>query len=73
MPVVTPPADVTTEATGAQTTESIGTATAVDLVDGPLGVSNDAPDVFSLGTTVVTWDGNRCSWQYRYSNSKRKP
>ena len=54
-PVVTPPADVTAEATGALTTVSIGTATATDLVDGVPSLSNDAPVTFPVGTTIVTW------------------
>ena len=49
----------------------IGTASAVDLVDGPLGVSNDAPGTFSLGTTVVTWMATDAAGIHRYGNSER--
>ena len=55
IPSITAPADVSVEATGQQTSVDIGTATAVDLEDGPLPVSNDAPATFPVGTTVVTW------------------
>jgi hypothetical protein len=53
-PVVTPPADVSVEATGPQTTVTIGTATATDAV-GVVSLVNNAPATFPLGTTVVTW------------------
>ncbi len=54
-PVVTAPAAVTTEATGAGTTVTLGTATATDLVDGSVAVTNDAPATFPVGSTIVTW------------------
>ncbi|UHD17107.1 PKD domain-containing protein [Thiocapsa bogorovii] len=51
-PTVTPPPDITAEATGLLTDANLGTATASD--GSP--VSNDAPtDGFPLGLTVVTW------------------
>ncbi|QWV95003.1 HYR domain-containing protein [Geomonas oryzisoli] len=53
-PVVTPPAAVTVEATGPTTTVAFGLATASDAV-GVTGLTNDAPAVFPVGTTVVTW------------------
>ena len=54
-PVVTAPADVTAEATGALTTVEIGTATATDAVDPSPTVTNDAPESFPPGATTVTW------------------
>ncbi len=54
-PVLTPPADVTTEATGTLTPVNIGQATATDIFT-PVTITNDAPaGGFPLGTTVVTW------------------
>lgn len=51
-PIVTPPADLTREATGVLTPLAIGQATSND--GSP--VSNNAPAAgFPLGTTVVTW------------------
>ncbi|MDH5528240.1 MAG: HYR domain-containing protein, partial [Nitrospirota bacterium] len=54
-PVVTPPAAVTAEATGATTAVSIGAGTASDARDGSLVPSSDAPAAFPIGTTTVTW------------------
>ncbi len=54
-PVVTAPADITTEATGPTTTVALGTATANDETDGPLTPANNAPSSFPVGLTVVTW------------------
>ena len=54
-PVITLPVNVTTEATGSQTSVVIGTATATDLVDGSVIVTNNAPASFSVGETIVTW------------------
>jgi hypothetical protein len=54
-PSITVPADVTVEANAVSSTVNIGTATAVDLVDGAVAVTNDAPATFPLGTTVVTY------------------
>ena len=55
VPAVTPPADVTAEATAVETPLTLGTATAVDDVDGTLAVTSDAPAVFPLGVTLVTY------------------
>jgi len=52
-PVITPPADITTEATAVQTPVVIGTATATDIF--AVSVTSDAPATFPVGTTVVTW------------------
>ena len=54
-PTITPPADVTAEATGALTTLDIGTATATDAVDPNPVITNDAPGSFPIGVTTVTW------------------
>ena len=53
-PVVTPPANVTVEATGPGTSVPIGAATAVDIV-GVVTLTNSAPATFPVGTTVVVW------------------
>jgi hypothetical protein len=52
-PVITVPAAVTVECTGAGQTVAIGTATATDDCPG-VTVSSDAPATFALGTTTVT-------------------
>ena len=62
-PAVTPPAPITVEADGPSGTSATTTAiaaflagaSAVDIVDGPVAVSNDAPAIFPLGTTTVTF------------------
>lgn len=53
-PVVTPPADVTAEATGLLTEVTIGTATATDAV-GVVSITSDAAAAFPVGPTTVTW------------------
>jgi hypothetical protein len=55
-PVLTVPVDVTAEATSpAGTAVAIGQAIAIDLGDPDVAVSNDAPLLFPLGTTMVIW------------------
>jgi len=55
-PVLTIPPDITAEANGMPTILDIGTATAIDINDGSLPVTNDAPvDGFGLNTSTVTW------------------
>ena len=55
-PVVTPPTNVTMEATGLLTTVDIGTASATDLVDGVLTLTHDqSSSTFGLGTHIITW------------------
>jgi len=54
-PIVTPPLNVLTEASGVLTTVILGTATATDNVDRAVAVTNDAPVAFGLGVTVVTY------------------
>ena len=56
-PTVTPPADVTAEATSASgATVSYGSASATDLVDGPVNADCEPASgtTFALGTTTVT-------------------
>ena len=55
IPIITIPDDIVIEAT-AQTGNVVvlGNATANDLVE-VASVSNDAPDLFSYGETIVTW------------------
>jgi len=55
-PVVTPPANQTVECTSpAGTPVNIGFATAVDVCDASLVITSNAPPLFPLGTTPVTW------------------
>ena len=64
-PEIEAPADVTVEcASSAGTSVDIGTATFSDDCDSSPSVTNDAPALFSLGSTTVTWtatdaDGNQ--------------
>lgn len=53
-PVVTPPADITVEATGPLTTVATGTATATDAV-GVVSITNNALASYTVGTSTVTW------------------
>ena len=52
-PQLSVPADVVVEATSAEMQITIGQATADDVF--PVTISNDAPTVFNIGTTNVTW------------------
>jgi len=55
VPSITPPADITIEAQNqASNLVSLGIATAEDIVGVAL-IEVDAPDVFPLGETIVTW------------------
>jgi thermitase len=63
-PVVTPPPDITVEATGPDTSVALGTGTAVDNVDGNLVPTPDTTGPFTVGTHRVVWSaidaaGNR--------------
>ncbi|MEO9310619.1 MAG: HYR domain-containing protein, partial [Nitrososphaera sp.] len=54
-PTITPPADIIIEATSADSNlVSLSLPTASDTVSKVL-VTNDAPDTFPLGETIVTW------------------
>ena len=52
-PVLAIPSDITVEATGTVTPVFFGEATATDLFS--VTISNDAPGLFHVGTTIVTW------------------
>lgn len=56
-PKITPPGDVLIDSASpvALSSVDIGTATAVDLVDGSVTPTGDAPSTLPLGTTTVTW------------------
>lgn len=55
-PVVTAPAAVTAECTGPSGTAVVlGTASASDVCDDAPILSNNAPSLFNLGSTTVTW------------------
>ncbi len=55
-PVVTAPPDATVEcAAPTGTSVDLGTASATDVCDASLTLEKDAPAVFALGTTTVTW------------------
>jgi len=61
-PMLTPPADVMAECTGPMGTPvDIGMATVEDICDDMPTVGNDAPPLFPLGTTVVTWSATDMS------------
>jgi len=54
-PIITTPDSITAEATSANSnTVALGNPVSSDLVDIP-SISNNAPDVFHLGETTVTW------------------
>jgi len=54
-PIITAPDSITAEATSANSnTVALGNPVSSDLVDIPL-ISNNAPDVFPLGETTITW------------------
>lgn len=54
-PIVSQPPDIILIATGYPTIVSLGIATAENIAGDALPVVNDAPSVFQLGTTIVTW------------------
>ena len=61
-PTLTVPDDVSAEQTARDGTPvDIGQATASDICDANPAVTNDAPAVFPLGTTVVTWTATDAS------------
>ena len=53
-PAITPPANVSAEATGPLTVVAHGVATATDAV-GPITYSDDAPGSFPVGVTTIHW------------------
>ena len=52
-PALTAPADLTVEATAPLTPVDIGQASVTHLL--PYTISNDAPDLYPVAVTVVTW------------------
>ncbi|HET6517815.1 MAG TPA: HYR domain-containing protein [Nitrosopumilaceae archaeon] len=49
------PDNVVIDATGIETVVPIGNATSEDLADPSPSISNDAPETFPLGQTIITW------------------
>ena len=68
-PTLTAPADVTAESPdGRPVAVELGTAVAADDVDPSPAITNDAPSLFPVGNTTVTWTavddaGNRATAQ----------
>ena len=60
-PVITAPADKIVDATGINTIVDIGMAIATDNKDPNPIITNDAPDVFAVGETIVTWTATDAS------------
>ena len=56
VPELTIPEDVMISAISLEKQVEIGEAQAHDLVDSTLTITNDAPNTFPLGDTVVTWN-----------------
>ncbi len=54
-PTITVPNSIITEATDILTIVDIGSATASDIADSDVTVTNDAPDSFPVGSTIITW------------------
>jgi len=54
-PVITPPADVYAQTNSSFASITLGTATAVDNVDGTVPVTGNAPASFPIGVTMVTY------------------
>ena len=54
-PSITPPANITSEATGTLSSINLGTPIVTDNTDPSPSVKNNAPALFQVGTTIVTW------------------
>ena len=54
-PTITVPDSIIAEATDELTPVDIGSATASDIADSDVTVTNDSPDSFPVGSTVITW------------------
>lgn len=54
-PILSVPANIAVEATGATTVVNLGAATAVDIVDGDLTPTADKKGPFVVGTHTITW------------------
>ncbi|MFQ5717211.1 MAG: HYR domain-containing protein [Nitrospinales bacterium] len=60
-PDVTPPPDITMEATGPTTAVALGSASAVDDVDGSLPAAPDSAGPFAVGVHTITWSATDAS------------
>ena len=54
-PILTTPQNIVHDAVNVETLLEIGLATVDDIIDDTPTVTNDAPEVFPLGETIVTW------------------
>jgi Ca2+-binding RTX toxin-like protein len=54
-PSITIPQNIIIDAIALETPVSVGTATAIDLTDPSPQITNNAPTIFPLGDTIVTW------------------
>ncbi|MCH1607362.1 MAG: HYR domain-containing protein, partial [Nitrosopumilus sp.] len=54
-PVITPPQNIVVDAAHTETFLEIGLASVNDIIDDIPTITNDAPTVFPLGETIVTW------------------
>ncbi len=54
-PTLAIPENIVTDAISLKTPVSIGAATSTDLTDDTPKITNDAPESFPLGETIVTW------------------
>ena len=54
-PVITTPQNIIVDAVNTETLLEIGLATIEDIIDDSPIITNDAPTVFPLGETIVTW------------------
>src|SRR6056297_173332 len=55
------PADIVVECTSDGQDVNLGTASATDNCCGEVTIANNAPDLFTLGETVVTWTAVDCN------------
>ncbi len=60
-PVITPPADITVEATGPTTPVDLGTPTVTDDVDTGLTATPDNSGPFAVGLHLITWTASDSS------------
>ena len=54
-PVITTPQNIIIDAVNTETFLEIGLSFVVDIIDDTPLITNDAPEVFPLGETIVTW------------------
>jgi len=54
-PKLSIPQNIVTDAVALETPVTIGDASATDLTDSKPQITNDAPSIFPLGDTIVTW------------------